>query len=284
MEAETKSDSSLEHVGSLAETGDGVEEDVLVQYAYHSVGDSNQGMVVPTGRSHQVSTLAPVADIYRVATMNEEESVCETPPGLTLTVGKEEFVPSVPDQAEVDKVVDECVVVPSSEFVRTDALMLSISMGVHEPVSNHPYRIPHRRKEEVRLQLDQLPTAKMQAKQIVSLHGCNSRFVPEPAEHSLELSEAIRKSAPERTLLTECMYSVWYYFKDFMSALPSLTLPVPSVQCVSQTDASGAVLSVTRDGKEWPVTFYFREWQPWEHHKALVVLNPTQPSNGRLAK
>ena len=120
LEAETKSDSSLEHVGSLAETGDGVEEDVLVQYACHS---SNQGVVVPTGRSHQVSTLAPVADIHRVATMNEEESVCETPSGLT--VGKEEFVPSVPDQAQVDKVVDECVVVPSSE---------SVSTGVHEPV------------------------------------------------------------------------------------------------------------------------------------------------------
>ena len=156
------------------------------------MGDSNQGVVVPTGRSHQVSTLAPVADIHRVATMNEEESVCETPPGLT--VGKEEFVPSVPDQAQVDKVVDECVVT-SSESVRTDALMLSISMGVHEPVSNHLYRIPPRRKEEVHVQLDQLPTAKMQAKQIVSLHGCNSRFVLEPAEHSLELSQAIRKSA-----------------------------------------------------------------------------------------
>ena len=78
------------------------------------------------------------------------------------------------------------------------------------------------------------------------------------------------------------MYSVWYYFKDFLSALPSLTLPVPSVQCVSQTDASGAVRSVTRDGKEWPVTFYFWEWQPREHHKALVVR--TQPSNGRLAR
>ena len=35
-EAETKSDCSLEHVGSLAETGDGDEEDVLVQYACHT--------------------------------------------------------------------------------------------------------------------------------------------------------------------------------------------------------------------------------------------------------
>ena len=56
----------------------------------------------------------------------------------------------------MDKVLDEYVDVLSPEPGRTDALKLSMDTGVHDPVRNHPYRIPPRWKEEVRVQIDKL--------------------------------------------------------------------------------------------------------------------------------
>ena len=113
-----------------------------------------------------------------------------------------------------------------------------------------------------------LPTTKKQIRQFLGLTGYYRRFVPKYAEHSFELTEATRKSAPERILWNDCMYAEYYYLKDSLCALPSLTLPVPSDQFVLQTDASGiglgAVLSVTRDGEELPVAFYSRKLQPRE--------------------
>ena len=80
--------------------------------------------------------------------------MCETPPGLTLV--RDGFVPSVAEQAQLDKVLDEYVDVLSPEPGRTDALKLSINTGVHDPVRKHPYRIPPRWKEKVRVQIDKL--------------------------------------------------------------------------------------------------------------------------------
>ena len=145
--------------------------------------------------------------------------------------------------------------------------------------------------------------------------------MPKYAEHSFELTEATRKSTPERILWNDCMYAEYYYLKDSLCVVPSLTLPVPSDQFVLQTDASGiglgAVLSVTRDGEELPVAFYSRKLQLREckysateleglavvaavshfdaylithafvvktDHKALVFLNSAQHWNGRLAR
>ena len=117
------------------------------------------------------------------------------------------------------------------------------------------------------------------------------------------------------------MYDEYYYLKDCLCSLPSLTLPLPNDNFVLQTDASqiglGAVLSVQRDGEELPVAFYSRKLQPRERkysateleglavvaavshfdaylithpfvietdHKALVFLNSAQHTNGRLAR
>ena len=165
-----------------------------------------------------------------------------------------------------------------------------------------------------------VPTTKKQIRQFLGLTGYYRRFVPKYAEHSFEL-KATRKSAPERLVWNDSMYAEYYYLKDSLCALPSLTLPVPSDQFVLQTDASGvglgAVLRVTRDGEELPVAFYSRKLQPRERkysateleglavvvavahfdaylithafivetdHKALVFLNSAQHANGRLAR
>ena len=55
------------------------------------------------------------------------------------------FVPSVDEQALLDKVLDKYEDVLRPEPCRTDTLKLS----VHDPVRNHPYRIPPRWKEEI---------------------------------------------------------------------------------------------------------------------------------------
>ena len=135
------------------------------------------------------------------------------------------------------------------------------------------------------------------------------------------LTEATRKSAPERIIWNSVMYDEYYYLKDCLCALPSLTLPLPSDSFVLQTDASqiglGAVLRVQQDGEELPVVFYSRKLQLRERkysateleglavvaavnhfdaylithpfvietdHKALVFLNSAQHTNGRLAR
>ena len=96
----------------------------------------------------------PTAKIHRVVAISEEESECEAPPGLKLV--REGFVPSVAVQAKLDKVLKDYEEVLSTEPGRTDSLKLSINTGVHEPVRNHPYRIPPRWKDEVRTELDKL--------------------------------------------------------------------------------------------------------------------------------
>ena len=96
----------------------------------------------------------PTAKIHRVVAISEEESECEAPPGLKLV--REGFVPTVAEQAKLDKVLKDYEEVLSPEPGRTDSLKLSINTGVHEPVRNHPYRIPPRWKDEVRTELDKL--------------------------------------------------------------------------------------------------------------------------------
>ena len=460
----------------------------------------------------------PAAKIHRVAIISEEDGVLESPPGLSLV--RDGFVPSVFQQTQLDRVLHEYGDVLSPEPGRTDVLRLNIDTGDQAPVCSHPYRIPPRWKDEVRVQTDQLlslgiirpsvspwsssvvtvkkkdggvricidfrvvnsitkpdpylmplieeildmlasarfiskvdlnkgfhqipidpvdiaktafctpwgkfefsvmpfglrngpavfqrlmdrilhkdkdisqvyiddiaifsssweqhcidiarvldrlrqsgltanvskcqwgqtkceflghvvgmgkvspadlkvqavrdfiqPVTKKQIRQFLGLTGYYRRFIEKYAEHSYELTEATRKSSPDRVVWNVEMLAEFAYLKDSLCCIPSLTLPLPSDQFVLQTDASGvglgAVLSVQREGQELPVAFYSRKLQPRERrysateleglavvaavshfdaylvthpflvetdHKALTFLNSAQHANGRLAR
>ena len=60
-------------------------------------------------------------------------------------------MPSVTQQALLDEVLEQYEDVLSPDPGRTDVLKLSINTGMHDPVHNHPYRIPPRWKDEVRV-------------------------------------------------------------------------------------------------------------------------------------
>ena len=117
------------------------------------------------------------------------------------------------------------------------------------------------------------------------------------------------------------MYDEFWYLKNCLLSIPTLSLLLSSDMFVLQTDASqvglGAVLSAKRGGEELPVAFYSRKLQPREKrysatelegltvvsavdhfspylithpfvvetdHRALVFLNTSHHSNGRLAR
>ena len=167
----------------------------------------------------------------------------------------------------------------------------------------------------------QQPLTKKQVRQFLGLTGYYRRFVPNYAEHSYALTEATRKSAPERVEFCGKMKEEFLYLRDALCAIPCLTLPTVTDEFVLQTDASGiglgAVLSVRRDGEELPVAFYSRKLQPRERkycateleglavvdavrhfdaylvthpflvetdHRALEFLNTANHTNGRLAR
>ena len=123
-----------------------------VTYNIQVPGKPNQSKLLHCNMLRRWTT--PAAKIHRVAAISEEESACETPPGLTLL--RDDFIPSVSEQALLDGVLEKYADVLSPEPGRTDILKLSINTGVHDPVRSHPYRIPPRWKEEVRVEIDKL--------------------------------------------------------------------------------------------------------------------------------
>ena len=167
----------------------------------------------------------------------------------------------------------------------------------------------------------QLPKTKKGVRQFLGLTGYYRRFIPNFAEHSFHLTEATRKTAPERIMFSDVLYDEFLYMKNVLCSVPTLTLPMPTDSFVLQTDASGvglgAVLSVVRQEVEYPVAFYSKKLLPRERkysaselealavvvavghfeaylithpftivtdHKALTFLNTAQHRNGRLAR
>ena len=123
-----------------------------VTYKVQVPGNARKSKLIHCNMLRRWTT--PAERIHRVAFISEEESVGETSPGLTLV--REDFVPSVAEQAQLDSVLEEYVDVLSPVPGRTEAVQLSINTGDPDPVRSHPYRIPPRWKEEVRSQIDQL--------------------------------------------------------------------------------------------------------------------------------
>ena len=96
----------------------------------------------------------PAEKIHRVVLISEEENEVEQSQGLVLA--RDGFVPSAAEQTQLDGVLQGYSDVLNPEPGRTKVLSLSINTEGHSPVCSHPYRIPPRWKEEVKVQIDQL--------------------------------------------------------------------------------------------------------------------------------
>ena len=165
------------------------------------------------------------------------------------------------------------------------------------------------------------PLTKKNVRQFLGLAGYYRRFIPDYAGHSYFLTEATKKSAPERVAWGSDMSNDFEYLKNCVCCSPCLTLPVVGDNFILQTDASGvgvgAVLAVVRGDVEYPVAYYSRKLKPREQHysaseleglavvssvqhfdayllthpstlvtdhRALIFLNTSSFKNGRLAR
>ena len=165
------------------------------------------------------------------------------------------------------------------------------------------------------------PVTKRNVRQFLGLAGYYRKYVKDFASHSFNLSEATRKSAPEKVVWTPALDNEFVYLKNMLCAVPALTLPTVGDEFLLQTDASGvgvgAVLNVVRNKQELPVAFYSRKLLPRERcyaateleglavvdsilhfdaylathpftletdHRALLFLNSAKQTNGRLAR
>ena len=88
------------------------------------------------------------------------------------------------------------------------------------------------------------------------------------AHNSIELTNAMRKSAPNVVCWSTAMDDEFYYLCHTLSQVSSLTIPTPTDTFILQTDAStkriAGVLNVVREGEELPVGFYSRKLHPAE--------------------
>ena len=165
------------------------------------------------------------------------------------------------------------------------------------------------------------PETKKAVRQFLGLVGYYRRFIPNFADKSFNLTEATRKTAPDRVAISDVICNEFSFLKQVLCSIPALTLPVPEDEFLLQTDASGvglgAVLSVVRNGAELPVAFWSKKLLPRERnysaseleglavvaavhhfhpylithpftletdHRALVFLDSAQHRNGRLAR
>ena len=101
---------------------------------------------------------SPAAKVHRVAIVQEEENeVVNGLNGLSgLRLGRENFVPSDQQQAELDGVLSQFPEVLHPDPGRTKLVALQIETAGHHPISCHPYRIAPKWKDEVKRQIDQL--------------------------------------------------------------------------------------------------------------------------------
>ena len=123
-----------------------------VTYALKLPGRANKAKVVHCNLLKEWHTPAEV--LHRVMVVRDEESESESSPGLRL--GRDNFVPSSAEQAALDAVLSQYEDVLCSNPGRTEEAQLYIRTGDSEPVRSHPYRVPPKWKEEVKVQLDQL--------------------------------------------------------------------------------------------------------------------------------
>ena len=233
----------------------------------------------------------PASKIHRIVAITEEESECDASPGLR--------------QAGLTANVKKC----QWGHTRCEFLGHIVGNGTVSPAEG--------KIEAVRSFVQ--PKTKKQIRQFLGLTGYYRRFIGKYAEHTFHMTEATRKSAAERVVWSNIMIDEFWYLKDCLCSIPSLTLPLASGNFVLQTDASqvglGAVLSVREversyllpsspgssnpgNGDTLPQSWRVWWWYTVDHfnpylithpfvveadHRALVFLNSAQHTNGRLA-
>ena len=120
-----------------------------VTYLVRLPGRSNKARVLHSNLLKKWHT--PVDKVHNVVVMSEDESECESSPGLKLQ--KDGFVPSVGEQKLLDEVLERYGEVLSARPGRTSEAELVIRTGSHDPVKSHPYRIPPQWKDDVKAQI-----------------------------------------------------------------------------------------------------------------------------------
>ena len=165
------------------------------------------------------------------------------------------------------------------------------------------------------------PVTKKGVQQFLGLAGYYRKYIQGYASHSIALTDATRKSAPDRVVWCNDMLNEFVYLKCVLCDVPSLTLPTIQDEFLLQTDASGrgvgAILSVRREGQEYPVAYFSRKLKDREQrysateleglavvaavqhfdsylvshpftietdHRALIFMNSSRHTNGRLAR
>ena len=166
----------------------------------------------------------------------------------------------------------------------------------------------------------QQPGTKTGIPSFLGLAGYHRRFIPGFADHSVHLTDATGKKAPQQTVWTVELDDEFRYLKQALSSVSVLTIPRRDDVFRLDTDASdvgiGAVLSVRRDGEDIPVAYYSKKLLDREtryattekeclavvralhhfgvyleeahftvvtDHKALQYLNSARHTNGRVA-
>ena len=82
------------------------------------------------------------------------------------------------------------------------------------------------------------PTTKKLVRQFLGLTGYYRHFIDRYAVHSFHLTEATKKSAPDRVIMSNALCDEYFYLQRALCVVPSLTLPIQSDSFVLQTDAS----------------------------------------------
>ena len=139
----------------------------------------------------------------------------------------------------------------------------------------------------IALKTYQQPLTKKGVRQFLGLAGYYRKFIQDYASHSSSLTDATRKSAPERVVWNDVMYDEFCYLKNVLCDVPSLTLPTIQDEFIVQTDASGrgvgAILSVTRGGQELPVAYFSRKLKPREVKYSATELEGLAVVKGAVA-
>ena len=107
------------------------------------------------------------------------------------------------------------------------------------------------------------PRRKKDIRRFLGLSGYYRRFILDFASRTHLLTDATRKTAPDKVAWTPEMLSEFHDIRSALCSIPSLTLPTPTDSFVLQTDSSqfgiGAVLNVICTDEELPVAFYSRK-------------------------